>query len=84
MFRGSIIEKLKVVDFLFKLNRFKVIEFGLMTLNFSKVPVVEVPGVLQGPTVPKYNNSACSIAHCKEVSAPVEANCSKCVLLCHT
>lgn len=76
MFRGSIIEKLQMVDFLFKLNGFQVIEFRLMTLNFCEVSVVEVAGVLERSTVPKYYHTPGSVTDCKEISTAIEANCS--------
>jgi hypothetical protein len=59
-----IINKLNRIYFLIKLNRFKMIEFRFMTLNFSKISIIKVPRVLE-LIILENNYSASLITNCQ-------------------
>ena len=58
-----------------------MIELGFMRLYLSEIPVIEVPGVFNWPTMLKDNYSSSSVAHCKIVACSIKSHRSKCVLL---
>ena len=59
-----IINKLNRIYFLIELNRFKMIEFRFMTLNFSKISIIKVPRVLK-LIILENNYSASLITNCQ-------------------
>ena len=60
----SIINKLDGIYFFIKLNRFEMIIFGFMALNFSEITIIEVARILE-LVVFENNYSASLITHCE-------------------
>jgi len=79
-----IIEKLNVINFLFKFDRFQVIKFRLVGLDLSKISIIEVSRILEWAAVPENYDSTRFVSNCKIFPRAIKSYSCQGVLLSNT